>query len=184
MPDRFPRSVSLALACVVVSASPALLEASAALAGVALILGGVAMVFTGHAAGIGESIRDVLQPVLASIREGSERSRAELADRSLITAAALAMASYFIDGPNIITLILAMAMIWLRPMVQDLTQDENELQAMASQLSSDIVLGLYAIVAMAQALFGNYALSASFLAVVVALSWPAMGTVTNPWKTY
>ena len=155
-----------------------LLEAGTQIAAIATIVIGFAMLALGYSTWLGNSFRTAIEPVLTAVRRHSELSRADLAEVSTLVACGLAALEAVI-GRNPFALGLAV-LLWLsRPAIARLTGDEHPLLALANSFAIDLMIGLYVPITIAQVLLRNLLMGASFLALIIALSWPAGGGATR-----
>lgn len=151
-----------------------MLDVTTSMLALGLIVVAFAQLLTGGAFGMGHAFRSTVEPVLASIREQSRLSRAELADRTMLVAIALAVGGTV--AHRSIAGVIMVAMLWkVRPMVRRTTQEEHKLLAVAGTFSIDLVVGFYLPMTLAQLLLLQYLFAASMVAVMVALCWPAGG---------
>ncbi len=141
---------------------------------VGLIIVAFVQLVTGGALGLGHAFRSRVEPALASFRASSPLSRAELADRTMLVAIALAVAGTVIQQ-SVAGVIMVAMLYKVRPMVRRTTREEHKLLAMAGTLSIDLVVGFYLPMTLAQLLLLQYLFAASMAAVMVALCWPAGG---------
>jgi hypothetical protein len=154
--------------------SPQLLHNVIQVLAIGLTFGSFGLLIQGGAYALGCSFRSTIEPVLASIRGLSERSRPELADLTILVAIGLAGCAALFEAP-VAGCLLAGMMAWSRPLVRRATREENKLLALAGTISIDLVIGVYVPMVMAQLLLHHFFIATSMLAVVVALSWPAGG---------
>ncbi len=154
--------------------NPALLEGGLRFAGLALIFVTVWSFISGSAPSTGAAVRESLKPGLRSIRDSSTWSRSELADRTIVAAVAVAAVSTLVDQ-SLLSAIVAGLLWQSRPALRRATSEEQPLLAFASQLSSDMMIGLYTPMVLAQLLLGNHLLALAFSFVAIALSWPPGG---------
>lgn len=151
-----------------------MLDVTTSVLALGLIVVAFAQLVTGGAFGLGHAVRSTIEPVLTSIREQSSLSRAELADRTMLVAIALAAAGT-VAHRSVAGLVMV-AMLWkVRPMVRRTTQEEHKVLAVAGTFSIDLMVGFYLPMALAQLLLLQYLFAASMAAVMVALCWPAGG---------
>ncbi len=151
------------------------------LTGLALIGFTVFSFVTGSATATGATIRASLTPTLRGVRDTSELSRAQLADRSILAAAAVCALSVFIDRSFVAAIVTGLILV-SRPSVVRMAREERPLFALAQQqFSGDLLIGLYAPMALAQMMFNNYLMSAAFSLVLLSLSWPP-GGAGRAWK--
>lgn len=141
---------------------------------VGLIIVAFVQLVTGGGLGLGHAFRSRVEPALASFRASSPLSRAELADRTMLVAIALAVAGTVIEQ-SVAGVIMVAMLYKVRPMVRRTTREEHKLLAMAGTLSIDLVVGFYLPMTLAQLLLLQYLFAASMVAVMVALCWPAGG---------
>ncbi len=154
--------------------NPVLIQAGATLAAMTIIGYTVVSFTTGAAWTNGATVRGALKPGLLSLRQSSSRSRADLADMTLLAAVVLAMISLLVEGAFGGALV-AVGIMWARTTVQRLTSQEHPLMAVGTQFSADLAIGIFAPLMLAQILMGSWFLAASHLAVCICLSWPAGG---------
>jgi hypothetical protein len=159
-----------------------LLKIGLEISGIALILGAFLLLLTGTSGPLGTSLRSALEPLLQQIRDQTSLSRPELADVTILVAVVLAFSSALFEQ-RILAVVVAIGLWLARPSVRRFTREENRLLAVAGNLSIDMVIGFYTPLTLAQFLFGDLLMGASFLAVVVALSWPA-GGATIPGRRW
>jgi hypothetical protein len=149
----------------------AAIQLTLAMTALCLIVLAVWSLVTGHAQTVGAAVRAQLVPVLTAIRAMTTLSRADLADASLIIAVGLAAISMIVDRNLLAAVIIPL--LWLaRPAVRRLTSEERPMFALGGELSGNLVVGLFAPIALAHLLLGNRFLAASLVAVTVALCWP------------
>ena len=80
------------------------------------------------------------------------------------------------------------AILWKsRSMIRRLTSEEHPLMAIGNLFSTDLIIGLYLPIALAQFMLGRIFIGLAMSMVVVALSWPAgrglrAGGRTGQWK--
>jgi len=127
---------------------------------------------------LGGSFRATLEPLLRQIREGTSRSRAELADASVVAAIVFASFAVVFEQP-LVALVLVVVLGWGRPLIRRATSEENRILALGQSFSIDLVIGFYLPIVAAELLLLNYFIAASMALVVLALSWPASGG--RPW---
>ena len=164
--------------------TPAMLNLLTSMLAVGLVVVAFAQLITGRALGLGYALRCTLEPALASIRASSALSRAELADRTMLVAAALAVAGTVVQRSPEGVVLVAM-LLGARPLVRRATREEHKLLALAGTFSTDLVIGFYVPMTLAQVLVRSYLFAASMAAVMVALCWPAGGGEAVPgrrWK--
>ncbi|MDH4075138.1 MAG: hypothetical protein OEY41_16865 [Acidimicrobiia bacterium] len=151
-----------------------LVDVGASTLALGLVVVAFVQLLTGGAFKLGHAFRSTVEPVLASIRGSSRLSRAELADRTMLVAIALAAAGTVVQRS--VAGVLMMVVLWkVRPLVRRTTREEHKLLAMAGTLSIDLVVGFYVPMTLAQLLLLQYLFAASMVAVMVALCWPAGG---------
>ena len=141
--------------------------------GAALIVGGIASLFNGTAPMIGAAVRDGVEPLLARLREGTDKTRAELADTSMLVGIAFAvMAALVAFDPA--GLIIGVILWRARPAVQKLTSCDDQLMGRAADLSGNLVAGAYAPIVLALFLMGRITIASAMASVLVALLWPPL----------
>lgn len=151
-----------------------MVDVSTSMLALGLILVAFVQLLTGGAFKLGHAFRSCVEPVLASIRASSRLSRAELADRTMLVAVALAVAGTVVQRS--VAGVVMVVMLWkIRPLVHRTTREEHKLLAMTGTLSIDLVVGFYVPMTLAQLLLLQYLFAASMAAVMVALCWPAGG---------
>lgn len=154
--------------------SIALLDLGTQMAAIGCIMVGFGLLATGRAPWLGYTFRTAIEPALTRFREGSERSRAELATGWTVAASALAGLAVVVER-SLFAAILAV-LLWLaRPAVARLTMEEHPLLALANSFTIDLVIGMYLPITISQLLLRNVVLASSFTALIVALSWPTGG---------
>jgi hypothetical protein len=161
----------------------AVVQLTLAVTAICLIVVTVWSLVTGNAHATGAAVRAQLTPALTTIRSTTAMSRAELADASLILALGLAAVSMIVDRTYLAAVMIPL--LWLsRPSVRRLTSEERPMFALGGELSGNLVVGLFAPIALAHLLLGNGFLAASLLAVTVALCWPPGGgrRVSGTWR--
>lgn len=163
--------------------NPVLFQAGGLFAALALIGYAVMSFFTGAAYTNGTVLREGLTPVLRSIRDRSDKSRADLADASLMVGVALAVAAVLLESP-LVGSILAIGMMAARRTIQTVAASEHPLMALGSQFSADLTIGVIVPMSLAHLLMGNWLIAASQLALSVSLSWPTggPGVRAGAWK--
>lgn len=155
-----------------------LLDLGTQIAAIATIVIGFGLLIIGRAHWLGQSFRTAIEPALIRLRSGTELSRAELATASTVLACVLAGLESLVNR-NVFAAALAV-LLWLsRPAVARLTSDEHRLLALANSFTIDLMIGLYLPIAISQILLRSFLLASSFLALIVALSWPAGGGATR-----
>jgi hypothetical protein len=140
----------------------------------ALILGSFVLFLTGASGSLGGSFRSFLEPKLRWARDRTSLSRQELADRTILVAAALAVAAAVVET-SVLAALMAIGLWLARPSIARLTGEENRMLAVAGYFSIDLMIGLYTPIMLAQFLLADILLGACLFTVVVALSWPAGG---------
>lgn len=162
---------------------PELLSAGMALGAIALIVGAAMSAFNGSASATGEQFRELIRPVLQSIRERSTLSRAELADRSMLAAIAGCALAVLVER-SLLAGVAAIGLQMARPMVVKLVSQEHPLLALGDSFTGNFIIGLYVPVVLANVLLGQLLTGGALLLVVVALSWPAGGAArqVGPWR--
>ena len=163
--------------------NPVLFQAGGVFAALALIGYAVMSFFTGAAHANGAILREGVKPALESIRARSEKSRADLADTSLMVAVVLAVLSIPFESVFLGAL-LAVGMMFARTTIQTVTASEHPLMALGSQFSADLTIGVIVPMSLAHLLMGNWLIACSQLALSVSLSWPTggPGRRTGAWK--
>lgn len=154
--------------------TPAMLNLLTSTLALGLVVVAFAQLVTGRAFGSGYALRSFLEPALTSIRASSPLSRAELADRTMLVAAALGAAGTVVQRSPLGVVLVAMV-LGARPLVRRATREEHKLLAVTSSFSTDLVIGFYIPMTLAQVLVRSYLFAASMAAVMVALCWPAGG---------
>lgn len=152
------------------------------IAGIALILGSFVLLLTGTSGPFGTSLRSALEPMLQHVRGRTPLSRAELADATILAGVGLAITAVVVEQ-RLLPGLVAVGLWLARPSVRRSTSEENRLRAVAGSFSLDVVIGFATPLAFAHFLFGDLLLGGSFLALVVALSWPA-GGATIPGRRW
>ena len=142
--------------------------------GMALILGSFLLLLTGASMSFGTSFRSALEPSLQQARSFTSMSRDQLADATILVGIVLAISASALEQ-RLIPGLVAIGLWYARPLVRRSTREEHQLLAIVGTISIDTVIGFYAPLAMAYFLFGDLLMGATFLSVVVALSWPAGG---------
>lgn len=152
----------------------AFLQAGLAVAAVCTMLLAIVGIFNGFGLAIGSQVRDILEPTLRSIRDRSELSRQDLADRTLLGAAAicavgslatLSFAGLFIGG----------LLLFMRPSVRRATREENKMLALSSSFSLDLIVGFFVPMVLAMVLLGDVVMSLTYFLATIALCWPPGG---------
>jgi hypothetical protein len=162
---------------------PELVQTGIQVFAVALTLGAFVLLLNGGAYSLGWSCRSALEPLLASVRARSSRSRPELADASVVLAIGFALLSAVFE--QLVPALLIVALLLKgRPLVRRATREENRLLALVGSLSSDTVIGFYLPMVLAQVLLTNLYIAASMSLVVVALSWPPGGGQAIPGRSW
>ncbi|MGF1596909.1 MAG: hypothetical protein ACFCVK_08235 [Acidimicrobiales bacterium] len=154
------------------------------LTALAIFVCAFALFLTGGSDAVGQPFRLAIEPLLADLRARTARSRAELADTSILVSIGFAVLAA-LAGQAIGGAAVALMLWWGRPVFQRLTREDNRLMASMSLFSIDMVIGLFVPIALAQLLLSSYFLAFSTVLVVVALSWPAGtggGGHGRPWK--
>lgn len=140
-----------------------------------LVFGAFLLLINGQALNLGSSMRARLEPVLTSLRSRTSLSRAELADVTVIGAAVVALAGLPLER-SAGNLLIPILLLGSRRLIRRATREENRLLAVMGSLSTDLIIGFYVPVILAQVLLLNLATALSLTMVIVALSWPAGGT--------
>ena len=157
-----------------ISMDPMLFEAGLTLGALALIVGAVMSFLNGTAPGNGESFRTGVEPALANIRGGLTMSRGELSDLSIKAAIAFCAVAMIFD--SMFAGLLIGGLLWKsKPMIRRLTSEEQPLMAIGNYFSTDLIIGLYLPVTLAQFMLGRVFIGLAMFMVIVALSWPAGG---------
>jgi hypothetical protein len=149
---------------------------------IGLTLGSFALLLNGGALPLGTSFRMTIEPLLRSIRSASSRSRSELADVTVLMAITFAGLATVFENP--VGLIMMGLMYWARPFIRRATREEHKLLALASTFSTDLIIGVYVPMVIAQFLLLNVFTGVAMLLVAVALSWPAGGGQSIPGRTW
>ncbi len=158
--------------------NPNLFQLGAQVAAIATIVGGAGLLVLGRSTMLGQSCRLTIKPMLTWVRSRSELSRSDLAEISTLLAVALALLGGLVDqSPT--ALVLAVLLWMSRPSIVRLTRDEHPLMAEASSFTIDLMIGIYVPIAVAQILLVRLPMAGSFVALIVALSWPAGGAATR-----
>lgn len=163
--------------------SPVMVDVAASTLALGLILVAFVQLVTGRSLGLGHAFRSVVEPALSSFRASSPLTRSELADRTMVVAVALATAGAVVQR-SISGVILVAMLLRARPMVRKATQQDHKLLAVAGTYSTDLLIGFYLPMTLAQILLANYLFAASMAAVMVALCWPAGGGHTIPGRRW
>jgi len=163
--------------------TPAVLNLLTSTLAVGLVVVAFAQLVTGRALGLGSALRATLEPVLRSIRASSPLSRSELADRTMLVATGLGAAGTVVQRSPAGVVLVAM-LLGARPLVRRATREEHKLLAVASSFSTDLVVGFYIPMTLAQVLVRSYLFAASMAAVMVALCWPAGGGEAVPGRRW
>lgn len=163
--------------------NPELVSAGMALGALALIAGAAMSAFNGSASVTGEQFRELIRPILQSIRERSTLSRSELADRSMLAAIAGCALAVLVER-SLLAGLAAVGLQMARPMVIKLVSQEHPLLALGDSVSANFIIGLYVPVVLAHVLLGELLTGGALMLVVVALSWPAGGGARRlgPWR--
>jgi len=162
---------------------PAVVDLVTSALAVGLVVVAFVQLVTGRGLGLGYALRSALEPALSSIRASSPLSRAELADRTMLVAAALAVAGTVVHRSPV-GVVLVVMLLGARPLVRRATREEHKLLAVASSFSTDLVIGFYVPMTLAQVLMRSYLFAASMAAVMVALCWPAGGGESVPGRRW
>ena len=162
---------------------PEIIQLGAVFAAMTLIGYAVMSFFTGAAFANGSTIREALTPGLRSLRDGSPKSRSDLADATLMAGVAFSVAATLLESPFAGGL-LAVGMMVARKTVQQLSAAEHKLMALAGQASADMAIGVIAPMGLAHMLLGNWMLFGAHAALCLSLSWPAggPGRRAGAWK--
>ncbi len=161
---------------------PELIHAGLQIGALALIVGAVMSFVQGTAPVLGEQLREALRPMLTGLRDRSDLSRSELADRSMLAAVGLSVLAVLIDR-SIAAALIAIVLWFARPMVARMVSQEHPMLALSQTFSTDLVIGLYLPIALAQLLMFQLLMGASMFLVVLALSWPPGGAAAGgQWK--
>ena len=163
--------------------TPVMLNLLTSMLALGLTVVAFAQLVTGRALGQGYALRAALEPALSAIRASSSLTRAELADRTMLAAAALGAAGTIVQRSPVGVVLVAM-LLGARPLVRRATREEHRLLAVASSFSTDLVVGFYLPMTLAQVLVRSYLFAASMAAVMVALCWPAGGGEAVPGRRW
>ncbi len=162
---------------------PELIQAGLQIGAIALIVGAVMSFLQGTAPILGEQLREAVRPLLARFRNSSPLSRSELADRSMLASVALSALAVVAER-SIAAGVVAMVLWLARPMVGRMVSQEHPMLALGQTFSTDLVIGLYLPITLAQFLTFHIFTGVSMLLVILALSWPAGGgaSASSQWK--
>ncbi len=145
------------------------------------VIGG--LLVTGSARTVGESFRQSVEPALIQVRSRTERSRSELADRSILVAIGLAVLSIF-TGSVMAGTLVAPLLYMARPAIRRATSQEHRLLALAGTFSLDLMIGVYLPLGLAHLLMLDWLMASCLFTVVLALSWPAGGGESIPGRRW
>ena len=163
--------------------NPELVRAGLEMSAIALIIGGVMLLVTGSARMVGEAFRESVEPMLLEVRSRTDRSRAELADLSMLGAIGLALLA-IVEGSVVAGTLVVPLLYLARPAVRRATSQEHRLLAIAGTFSLDLMIGVYVPLALAHLLMADWFMAFCLLAVVLALSWPAGGGESIPGRRW
>lgn len=164
---------------------PLLLETGMTLGALALIVGAVMSFLNGTAPAQGEAVRTALQPTLTKIRTSLSLSRGDLSELS-ITVAIVFCGLATVSGSMLAGLLIG-GLLWKsKAMIRRLTSEERPLLAIGNMFSTDLIIGVYLPIALAQFMVSRIFLGLAMFMVVIALSWPAGGGLrtggSGQWK--
>ncbi len=163
--------------------NPILFQAGGVFAALVLVGYSITSFFSGAAYLNGSTMREGIKPMLDSVRANSDKSRADLADVSLMIGVGLATISILVES-MIFGSVLAIGLMAARKTVRQVASSEHPLMSLGSQFSADMTIGVIVPMALAHALMGNWFLAGAQFALSVSLSWPTggPGQRSGAWK--
>ena len=158
------------------------LELGSAFAAITLIGWAVLSFLDGSASATGVVIRESLRDVLGGVRSSSSLTRAELAEVTIFGATLIAIAGAIAQVSVMLAAVAVILALGRRSITRHMSQ-ENRLMAVAGHFTSDLMIGVFVPLLLAQLLTGHFYLGTVLGLVIVALSWPAGGArSTGRWR--